>query len=648
MTDPLIAARAVHFVATTMVAGALFFTVVVVDPTLRKMGGESAVVARLRRLLAWITWSGLALALVSGAAWLALLSAEISGKPLAAMFDSNIVPTVLTQTRFGRDWQLRLALGVALTLVMVLEHRGARPSPVLAGSKAALAAGLAGSLAWAGHAGATEGTSGTIHLAADALHLIAAAAWLGALAPLAVLFAWAWRSRDAKSSAFTLAVTLRFSTLGVISVGTLLVTGIVNTWFLAGSIPAVVGTDYGHLVLSKIALFALMIGVASFNRMTLTPRLARDPLADRGRYALRQLARNSTIEIALGVLILGIVGVLGTTAPGLHVQPSWPFSVRFDPAINAPAALTAFVFALAAILALVLIITGTRLPRWITLASCLVATVVVVASLRDLAVPAFPTSYYVSPTGYTAASIARGHTLFDQSCTGCHGVDGRGDGQARKGSNAAFTDLTADHLYAHSDGDLFWWISHGIDEVMPGFAGNIDDDARWNLIDFIHANADAARLRASAKGLGYPTPDFAADCPDGTTISLRDLHGSLVHLVIAGAHSAARLQQLAHTHIAHDLATIVISREDAPENNNGPFCATRDQSVRAALAVYRGEDRADEGTEFLVDAGGQLRAIWYPGLKPAWTDDNVLRQQIGEVREAAASSRATAPHAHMQ
>jgi putative copper export protein/mono/diheme cytochrome c family protein len=550
------------------------------------------------------------------------------------MITSDVVRTVLTQTQFGRVWQVRLGLGALLALAMVLDHRqGWRTSQLAAGIKATLAAGLAGSLAWSGHGGADEGTHGIIHVIADVLHLIAAAAWLGALVPLAILFVSAWHSRDARDGAVTLATTLRFSTLGVICVGTLLATGIVNTWFLAGSIPALVGTDYGRLLLIKIALFAAMVGLASINRMTLTPRLAHNP-AGQGR-APRQLARNSAIETALGLLILVIVGILGTTPPGLHVQPLWPFPFRFDDtAINGPALGTTLVFVAAAILALVLFVVGTRLLRWVAFAGALLAAVIVVFSLRGFTVPAFPTSYYASSTSYTAASIARGHLLFDQSCTGCHRLSG---GPA---------DLTADHIYAHTNGDLFWWISHGIDNVMPGFAGAIDDDARWNLIDFIHANADAARLRIDAKSVGFPTPDFTADCPDGSTISLGDLHGNLVHLVIAGTQTAARLQQLSHTHIAHNLTTIVIAGAHVRVNDL-PFCTTQEANVRAAFAVYRGQDEAaSEGTEFLIDAAGQLRALWYPGLKPAWTDETVLRQQVRDISNAVASARAAVAHAH--
>ena len=76
----------------------------------------------------------------------------------------------------------------------------------------------------------------------------------------------------------------------------------------------------------------------------------------------------------------------------------------------------------------------------------------------------------------------------------------------RKSSNlsspafAIPSDLTADHVYDHTDGDLYWWITNGIGDVMPPLGAALDDDARWNVIDFVRANADASRLgRAAGK-----------------------------------------------------------------------------------------------------------------------------------------------------
>lgn len=648
MTDPLIAARAAHFASTTIVAGALCFAFFVSEPALHKVSGDAPLGPHLRRLLAWIAWTGLAVAVASGALWLILLSAEIGSHSLSTTFAGDVMATVLTQTQFGRTWQLRGALAASLMVVLVLEHRGG-PSPAATAIETVLAAGLVGSLAWAGHAGAEEGIGGDIHLIADVVHLLAAAAWIGAILPLAFLFAATWRSGNAADTAVTLVATRRFSTLGVISVGTLLVTGVVNTWFLAGTIPALVGTDYGRLVLGKIGLFLAMVCIATLNRVNLTARLARDPASGAARVALRQLGRNSIVETALGLLILVIVSVLGRIPPGLHLQPFWPFSLRFDiGALNGPIDRAAFTFATIGVVGgTALIIAGALLRQW-RWRMVLVGLLIVIASVSELersTVPAFPTSYYRSPTGYAAASIARGQALYGRYCAACHSAEGR-VGNADNNARLMSADLTADHIYAPTDGDLYWWIAHGIDEVMPGFASVIDDNDLWNVVDFIHANADAVQLRAGTKGTGYPVPDFSADCPGGTAVSARELHGSLVHLIIAGAHSTERLQQLAHTHIAHDLMTVVIAPQDA-SSSHAHFCVAQDDSVLKAFAVYRGKAPDEsEGTELLIDAAGQLRAVWYPGLNPAWTEADVLQRQIAALREPAAASRA-ATHMRM-
>ena len=64
----------------------------------------------------------------------------------------------------------------------------------------------------------------------------------------------------------------------------------------------------------KLAVFAAMLGFAAVNRFWLTPRLAGSPDVA----ALRQLIRNSVIEIVLGFVIFAIVGVLGTLHPASH------------------------------------------------------------------------------------------------------------------------------------------------------------------------------------------------------------------------------------------------------------------------------------------------------------------------------------------
>ena len=160
---------------------------------------------------------------------------------------------------------------------------------------------------------------------------------------------------------------------------------------------------------------------------------------------------------------------------------------------------------------------------WLIAAGAAIAAGVVhvAPTLRLVTVEAYPTSFYVSPTRYSASSIVQGADLFATHCASCHGPRGRGDGRAGRFFRVKPSDLTADHVYGHSDGDLYWWITNGIGEVMPPFGVALDEAARWNVIDFVRANADAARLdRAAGKvtNAGYRAPDFSAVCPDGSIV----------------------------------------------------------------------------------------------------------------------------------
>lgn len=317
MTDPLIYARFVHFAATIAATGVVFFVVLVLEPAARGAADKACVLKTLRTPLAVIAWSGLAFSIASGAAWLVLNAASMSGQSVPDALSADVLWTVLAQTTFGIDWLLRFVLvcGVAAMLVRLLSVDTNKPSWLQA-TAAALAAAFVGSLAWAGHAIGGQGVEGVLHPAADVLHLIAAAVWLGMLVPLALLIGL--RADDPAVVATMRAATLRFSTLGLASVGTLLATGIVNTWYLAGSIAALLGTDYGRLVLLKIALFLLMVAVAAVNRLRLTPKLVDDRSTAVIERARHQLRRNATIEASLGAVVVAVVAVLGVLPPASH------------------------------------------------------------------------------------------------------------------------------------------------------------------------------------------------------------------------------------------------------------------------------------------------------------------------------------------
>lgn len=644
MVDALIAVRAVHFAASVAASGAIFFRLWVAAPALRVAGERPPWGRGLERQLGSIAWASLALLIVSAAAWLLLVAAEASGRPLADVLGGRVIPTVLTSTRFGHVWLARLLVAMALAAYLLRSRPDDRPLSLWGSAAAVLAAGLLGALALAGHGGATPGAAGIVHLAADVAHAVAAGVWAGGLLPLALLLAAARRAAEAPALAAARDATQRFSTLGLVSVATLLATGIVNTIFLAGSVPGLLGTPYGQLLTVKILLFVAMVGIAAVNRLKLTPRLATEPAAR----AMRQLQRNALVEAGLGLAILVIVGALGTIPPGLHVEPRWPLPFRFDadalaaPELRLAAILSACAAAIGVAAAIAAMFYRRRRRSAIVLG--LIALACFCWNLQFFTVPAFPTSFYRSPTNFTFASIARGRELFARHCAGCHGATGRGNGPNALALDMETSDLTAAHIYDHSDGDLFWWIGHGVGDTMPGFGAAIDDAARWNLIDFIHANADAVRLqRRDPQGPNaFPAPNFTAECPDASP-TLEDLRGRFVRLVVTDG----ALPQAAAPAPGADVVTIFVPL-DARDETAGA-CTVDDPDAAAALAIYRGDAAALLGTQFLIDPDGRLRAMWYPGLTPDWNDPAALGREIAALRSTPAIGRPAhaAGHVHV-
>ena len=110
----------------------------------------------MARWLKQLAWISLALAVISGAAWLAGVAADMSGQSLGGVFGSGAIGTVLMRTRIGEDWLLRLALAIAFGAALAWRRRERVGDIAWIGF--ALSVALLASLAWAGHGASDEGT----------------------------------------------------------------------------------------------------------------------------------------------------------------------------------------------------------------------------------------------------------------------------------------------------------------------------------------------------------------------------------------------------------------------------------------------------------------------------------------------------------
>lgn len=293
------------FVNLMLIVGLAAFPLYV----LRRENRETARI--LIRPLPWLC----ALALLISLVGIIALTASMYGVELFAV-GRTMLGAMICESDAGTAWVYRMiALAAALGAVTQL-HR--RPTP------AAIIVAIAGSIAlatlvWAGHAGASEGLSGWIHRMSDALHMLAAAVWLGAIAAFLILL---W-PRGGSPSSTRLAVAAqsldRFAPVGTICVLVVAATGLVNAQMIVGvaNLGRLPSSPYGQLLLVKLLFFASMLGLAAANRWRLTPALTASLAAGDPRIALAAMRRSLILEGSAAVMILGLVAWLGTLEPPL-------------------------------------------------------------------------------------------------------------------------------------------------------------------------------------------------------------------------------------------------------------------------------------------------------------------------------------------
>ncbi|MEI6750097.1 MAG: c-type cytochrome [Bacteroidales bacterium] len=84
-----------------------------------------------------------------------------------------------------------------------------------------------------------------------------------------------------------------------------------------------------------------------------------------------------------------------------------------------------------------------------------------------------------------AEASATGKTLYAKHCKSCHGAQGLGDGPKGSTLKTLTGDFSSKDFQAFSDGELFYKITAGRDE-MPAYDKKVPDEAdRWALVNFL-------------------------------------------------------------------------------------------------------------------------------------------------------------------
>jgi copper resistance protein D len=310
MTTWLILTRAVHFGACL-----LFFGIYAFDrltaPALRR---QPELAGYWETRLRFISLVLLPLILASGGAWFALVSMAMSGQPLQA----EILKTVWTQTQFGIVWKIRLVILMIATIAAFFPRFIKSPplfSKLTIWLQFILNGCLLGSLAWAGHGQ----ESSPWHLFADVIHLLAAGIWPAGLIPLFLILRKSRQFAAAPDWFDVAALVRRFSVISLSAVSLLVITGMVNSWFLVGSFSNLFGQPYGHWLLAKIIMFCVILVIAAVNLLRLKPRLITESSQPgKARETAARLQTNIQIELFLGLAIVVTVAILGILPPAIH------------------------------------------------------------------------------------------------------------------------------------------------------------------------------------------------------------------------------------------------------------------------------------------------------------------------------------------
>lgn len=255
---------------------------------------------------------------------------SITGIGLILVFISDILmiviqtirletsPIDVIQTYFGTIWLARMIITVILLGIWFGMDRSRILSkknqiPMLAVSLALIA-----TTSMIGH-GAASGEIGALVL--DYIHNLVAAVWIGGIIYFVfTLLPTFSQLKEANREKMSLVLIPRFSIAFIITVGIVIITGPTLMWFLESDIGLITESVFGQLIILKIAIAAIMVGLGGFLQFRIQKNAEKN--FSSGKIQVhKKLKKSLKIDVVLGILLLGIVGLLTNgTLPAGEIQ----------------------------------------------------------------------------------------------------------------------------------------------------------------------------------------------------------------------------------------------------------------------------------------------------------------------------------------
>jgi copper transport protein len=159
-------------------------------------------------------------------------------------------------------------------------------------------------------------------VAAQMVHLLGMALWVGGLGYFATLFWWGVRREWSFTRELAWAIPT-FSLLASGAVGLLTLSGVYLARLHLGSSDALVSTLYGRILLAKLGLAAVMGGLGGYHQFVVHRRILADLDYRNGKDDLvsTRFRRTLRLETLLGLMTLLVAAFLGTTSPA-HMAES--------------------------------------------------------------------------------------------------------------------------------------------------------------------------------------------------------------------------------------------------------------------------------------------------------------------------------------
>jgi copper transport protein len=336
------AVRALLLASAALMVGGALFMVMVFGPTASESASTgSALETQARQRFGAVGTAAAVLALLALGLDLLGQLGSISERPVWDTLTSGAAWTLISTTRYGFAWLLKVAAGLALLGIMLFlwRRKGSGTREGLSAWDLAISAGslllLGQSLS--SHAAAVTGDAAQVFglpvpVIADWVHLTTASAWAGGLAFMALVLFPSLRSigitGDARREFLARSVP-RFSRLAIVSVVALALTGTYNLLLHSTDLGVVLSSSYGQVLLIKIAAFLLLVGLGAVNLMRLTPLLQRNsnpgpdnPGPSAALTPGERLRRNVRLELVLAVVAIVCAGGLTLIPPPSGPAPA--------------------------------------------------------------------------------------------------------------------------------------------------------------------------------------------------------------------------------------------------------------------------------------------------------------------------------------